>query len=181
VNEIFPQKIATDRRFGVAVEAFRHDLNIPKCLEELRSIVYFGALMAMMTVPILKEQEALHAHFAQSSFAFVALVFMSKRFFGVKIAKKMHFSAELGAFFAGSVFSRSVIAHQIEEVTESLWNIFCALFFVAIGTLIDPIKISKNWVATLFIILLATTAQIFVCWFGLYLSGEASKTSFANT
>ncbi|MDR0590821.1 MAG: cation:proton antiporter [Puniceicoccales bacterium] len=210
--------------------------------------LFLGALMAisstMMTIPILKEQGALNAHFAQLSVGililedfvailllvvlsgismsgffewkaveqviflvgvFVVMVFVIGRFFGAKIstllekmsspellvlvavglalflgelAEKMHFSAELGAFLAGSILSQSVIAHKIEEATESLRSIFCAIFFVAIGMLIDPVRISEHWCAIIFISFLATAAQVFVCWFGLYLSGEEPKTSF---
>ncbi|MDR1366797.1 MAG: cation:proton antiporter [Puniceicoccales bacterium] len=210
--------------------------------------LFLGALMAisstMMTIPVLKEQNALNTHFAQLAIGvlvledfvailllivlsgisasgffewkevwqvtflvgvFVVMVFVLGRFFGAKIAfwlqkmgstellvlvavgfalflgeiaDRMHFSAELGAFLAGSVLSQSVIAHKINEVTESLRNIFCAVFFVTIGTLIDPVKISEHWLAIVIISLVVTVAQIFVCWFGLFLSGEESKTSF---
>ncbi|MDR3317304.1 MAG: cation:proton antiporter [Puniceicoccales bacterium] len=210
--------------------------------------LFLGALMAisstMMTIPVLKEQNALNSHFAQLAIGilvledfvailllivlsgismtgffawkevwqvtflvgvFVVMVFVLGRFFGAKIApllqkmaspellvlvavgfalflgevaNKMHFSAELGAFLAGSVLSQSVIAHKIDAVTESLRNIFCAIFFVTIGMLIDPAKIIEHWGAIIIISLAVTVAQIFVCWFGLFLSGEESKTSF---
>ncbi|MDR2806961.1 MAG: cation:proton antiporter [Puniceicoccales bacterium] len=210
--------------------------------------LFLGSLMAisstMMTIPVLKEQNALHSHYAQLSIGilvledfvailllvilsgismtgffewenvkqvtflvgiFVVMVFVLGRFFGAKIANllqkmsspellvivaagfalflgelanKMRLSVELGAFLAGSVLSQSVIAHKIEGVTESLRNIFSAIFFVTIGMLIDPSKIAEHWVAIIAISLFAVTAQIFVCWFGLFLSGENSKVSF---
>ncbi|MDR2372267.1 MAG: cation:proton antiporter [Puniceicoccales bacterium] len=210
--------------------------------------LFLGALMAisstMMTIPVLKEQNALNTHFAQLTIGvlvmedfvailllivlsgisasgffewkevwqvtflvgvFVVMVFVLGRLSGTKIAfwlqkmgstellvlvavgfalflgeiaDKMHFSAELGAFLAGSVLSQSIIAHKINEVTEPLRNVFCAVFFVTIGMLIDPVKISEHWLAIVIISLVVTVAQIFVCWFGLFLSGEESKTSF---
>jgi hypothetical protein len=45
-----------------------------------------------------------------------------------EIADKMHFSAELGTFLTGSVLSQSVIADTINEMTELLRKIFCAVF-----------------------------------------------------
>ncbi|MDR1435212.1 MAG: cation:proton antiporter [Puniceicoccales bacterium] len=210
--------------------------------------LFLGALMAisstMMTIPVLREQNALDSHFAQLAIGvlvledfvailllivlsgismtgffewkavwqvtflvgvFVVMVFVLGRFFGARIAPllqkmaspellvlvavgfalflgeiadKLHFSAELGAFLAGSVLSQSVIAHKIDEVTESLRNIFCAVFFVTIGMLIDPAKIAEHWKAIVAISLVVTVAQIFVCWFGLFMAGEESKTSF---
>ncbi|MDR2200528.1 MAG: cation:proton antiporter, partial [Puniceicoccales bacterium] len=210
--------------------------------------LFLGALMAisstMMTIPVLKEQNALNTHYAQLSIGilvledfvailllvvlsgisitgffewkeveqvtflvgvFVVMVFVLGRFFAAKVANllgkmsspellvivavgfalilgelanKLHFSIELGAFLAGSVLSQSVIAHKIEEVTESLRNIFCAIFFVTIGMLIDPARIAEHWVAIIVISMVAIGAQVFVCWFGLFLAGENSKVAF---
>lgn len=136
---------------------------------------------------------------------FVVFVFVTGRFFGARIsswlqkmdspellvivpvgialglgelADVLHLSSELGAFLAGSILSQSVLAHKIEQVTESLRNIFCAIFFVTIGMLIDPSAIGEHGIAIVLISIAAITVQITVCWFGLYLSGVEAKTAF---
>lgn len=95
-----------------------------------------------------------------------------------ELSNKFHFSVELGAFLAGSVLSQSVIATQIEKATESLRDVFCAMFFVTVGMLIDPIAISSNWVVILVVSVIALFAQIFVCTVGLILAGEQPESAF---
>lgn len=210
--------------------------------------LFLGALMAisstMMTIPVLKEENALNTHYAQLAIGilvledfvailllvilsgismkghfewkaveqvtfllgvFVVMVFVLGRFCGARLSKwlskitspdllvlipigfalaigelanEVHFSTELGAFLAGSVLSQTAFAHKIDAITEPLRNMFCAIFFVTIGMAIDPTQIAQHWVAILVISIIATIAQIFVCWFGLYLAGEDSKVSF---
>ncbi len=54
------------------------------------------------------------------------------------LAAEAHFSLALGSFLAGAILSRSAIAHEIEGLTAPLRDFFSALFFVTIGTVIDP-------------------------------------------
>ncbi|MDP9379750.1 MAG: cation:proton antiporter [Chloroflexota bacterium] len=57
-------------------------------------------------------------------------------FFGLSLA--------LGAFVAGIVVSESELSHQILGEIAPLRDIFAALFFVSVGTLVDPVFVLGN-------------------------------------
>ncbi|MDR0444994.1 MAG: cation:proton antiporter, partial [Puniceicoccales bacterium] len=95
-----------------------------------------------------------------------------------ELASKFHFSTELGAFLAGSVFSQSIIAEKVEHMSESLRYVFCSAFFVSIGMLIEPGYLLEHWVLILCITGLILFIMVSVCWFGLFLAGEDAETAF---
>lgn len=94
------------------------------------------------------------------------------------LAEKFHFSAALGAFLAGAVLSKSKLILQIEKNTEPLRDLFGAIFFVAVGMMVDPTAIGD---VIPIIILLSVLKILFTagsCWLGLYLSNEPAPTAF---
>lgn len=95
-----------------------------------------------------------------------------------ELSNKVNFSIELGAFLAGSVLSQSVIAHQVEKITEPLRDVFCAMFFVSIGMMIEPGAILNHWGTILVVSVISLCAQVTLCTVGLMLSGENSKDAF---
>lgn len=58
-------------------------------------------------------------------------------FLMVVLATKVGFSAALGAFIMGSIFSETTQAEKIETLVGSVKNLFGAVFFVSVGMLID--------------------------------------------
>jgi CPA2 family monovalent cation:H+ antiporter-2 len=56
----------------------------------------------------------------------------------VVFANKVGFSAALGAFVMGSIFSETVYAEKIEHLVEPVKHLFGAIFFVSVGMLINP-------------------------------------------
>src|SRR5688572_1410395 len=54
------------------------------------------------------------------------------------MAAKLGYSVALGAFIIGAVIAESREIHRIEILTEPIRDMFSAVFFVAIGLLIDP-------------------------------------------
>ena len=94
------------------------------------------------------------------------------------LAEKFHFSAALGAFLAGAVLSKSKLILQIEKNTEPLRDLFGAIFFVAVGMMVDPGAIGG---ALPIIVLLSLLKILFTaasCWVGLFLSNEPAPTAF---
>jgi len=98
---------------------------------------------------------------------------------GVSIlAQQFQFSVALGAFLAGSILSQSSLCNEIERATESLRNIFCAVFFIAVGMMIEPGRMLDNWLAIVGISLLVVPVKVLTCWVGMFLAGQRSVTSF---
>jgi CPA2 family monovalent cation:H+ antiporter-2 len=94
------------------------------------------------------------------------------------IAMKLEFSEALGAFLAGSVLSQTPLAHRIENATEPLRNIFCAVFFVAVGMLIEPQLLWNNWELIVGLSLLVVVIKVLTVWIGFFLGGQNPDTAF---
>lgn len=93
--------------------------------------------------------------------------------FGVSlIAEQFHFSWALGGFLAGAILSSSKIAHRIESLTEPLRDLFCALFFVAVGMLIEPAALWQNAPAILILSAVVVVGKFAACWLGLFIAGQ---------
>ncbi|QYY35893.1 cation:proton antiporter [Ruficoccus sp. ZRK36] len=94
------------------------------------------------------------------------------------LAMKLEFSEALGAFLAGSILSQTPLAHRIENATEPLRNIFCAVFFVAIGMLIEPHLLMENWQLIVGLSLLVVLIKVLTVWGGFFLAGQNPDTAF---
>jgi len=98
--------------------------------------------------------------------------------FGVSLlALKLGYSVALGAFLIGAVIAESREIHRIESLIEPIRNMFSAVFFVAIGLMIDPALLAEHWKPILVISLAVVVGQILSCTFGTFLSGNDTRTS----
>ncbi|MBR0459247.1 MAG: cation:proton antiporter [Victivallales bacterium] len=65
--------------------------------------------------------------------------------FGIAfIAEQMNFSLALGAFLVGAVVSESSVSKRVHANTGALKNMFSAVFFVAVGLMVDLGQIWDN-------------------------------------
>lgn len=92
-------------------------------------------------------------------------------------ALSKHYSLPLGAFLAGTLLSRFVLAKQIVSTLESLRDTFSALFFVSIGMLIEPKALVANLVPIAIITILLVLGKAFACWLGFFLAGQKNETA----
>jgi monovalent cation:H+ antiporter-2, CPA2 family len=61
------------------------------------------------------------------------------------ITEQLGLSIEMGAFVAGLMISEAEYADQTLAYVEPIRDVFAALFFAAIGMLIDPLFLWNNW------------------------------------
>ncbi len=94
------------------------------------------------------------------------------------LASVLQLSVALGAFLAGAILAQSHLSKEIERVTEPLRDLFCAVFFVAIGMLINPGWIWDNLFAVLGIALLVVVGKLAACWLGFFLGGASPEIGF---
>jgi len=94
------------------------------------------------------------------------------------LANFLHLSVALGSFLAGAILAQSAMAKEIERVTEPFRDLFCAVFFVTIGMLIDPLWIWQNLPAVLGIALLVVAGKLASCWLGFFLGGASPEAGF---
>jgi CPA2 family monovalent cation:H+ antiporter-2 len=98
--------------------------------------------------------------------------------FGVSLlATKLGYSVALGAFVIGAVVAECREIHRIESLIEPVRDMFSAVFFVAIGLLIDPAMLLEHWAPILAITAAVVVCKIVACSFGTFLGGHDARSS----
>jgi monovalent cation:H+ antiporter-2, CPA2 family len=98
--------------------------------------------------------------------------------FGVSLlAAKLGYSVALGAFVIGAVIAEARELHRIETLLEPVRDMFSAIFFVAIGLLINPKMLITHWQPTLVITLAVIVGKVLTCSLGAFVGGYDSRTS----
>ncbi len=93
------------------------------------------------------------------------------------LAAKLGYSVALGAFIIGAVIAESREIHRIEILTEPIRDMFSAMFFVAIGLLIDPKLLAQHWLPVTVITIGVVFGQVLSCALGSFLAGNDPRTS----
>lgn len=98
--------------------------------------------------------------------------------FGVSLlALKLGYSVALGAFIIGAVIAEAREIHRIEALIEPVRDMFSAVFFVAIGLLIQPAMLVEYWQPILIITLAVVIGKVLTCSVGAFLGGNDTRTS----
>lgn len=98
--------------------------------------------------------------------------------FGVSLlAAKLGYSVALGAFVIGAVIAEAREIHRVEVLLEPVRDMFSAIFFVAIGLLIDPRMLITYWQPILVITLAVIVGKVLTCSFGAFVGGYDTRTS----
>ncbi len=93
------------------------------------------------------------------------------------LAVKLGYSVALGAFIIGAVIAEAREIGRIEILTEPIRDMFSAIFFVAIGLMIDPAMLLEHWLPVLVITLVVVIGKVITCSFGTFVTGNDSRTS----
>src|SRR5688572_9138906 len=98
--------------------------------------------------------------------------------FGMSLlAVKLEYSVALGAFVIGAVIAEAREIGKIEHLTEPIRDMFSAVFFVAIGMLIDPALLVKYAMPILVITAVVVLGKVVTCAFGTFIAGNDTRTS----
>jgi CPA2 family monovalent cation:H+ antiporter-2 len=96
--------------------------------------------------------------------------------FGVALlAVKLEFSGALGAFLMGAVVSESRESGRITTLTAPLRDMFSAVFFVAIGMMIEPDQIVRQALPVAIGLAVYLPAKIGACALGAFLAGYPAR------
>ncbi len=124
-------------------------------------VFLIGKLLAPRAVAMLEKMRS----------AETVTLFMVGFIFAVSLlAEAAHFSLALGSFLAGAIFSRTKLSHEIERLTTPIRDFFSALFFVTIGTLIDPAAIWEYAGTIVLVTVLMMVGKFLACWIGFVLA-----------
>jgi CPA2 family monovalent cation:H+ antiporter-2 len=102
----------------------------------------------------------------------LALCFMM-----VVLANEAGLSSALGAFIMGSILAETRVGGKIAKLTESIKEMFGAVFFVSVGMMIDPWLLPMYWKPILIIALTILIGQPIGSLIGALLSRQQLKTS----
>lgn len=90
---------------------------------------------------------------------------------------KLEYSMVLGAFLIGAIMAESRQLLKIESLIEPVRDLFSAIFFVAIGLMIDP-QVLIDYVWPIVVITLAVVlGKMLSCGMGAFIAGNDGRTS----
>ncbi|HET7622271.1 MAG TPA: cation:proton antiporter [Gemmatimonadaceae bacterium] len=93
------------------------------------------------------------------------------------LALAFGYSVALGAFVAGSLVSESGEEKAIAHLIAPVRDMFVAIFFVAVGMMIDPHAIAEHWVAVLAFAAVVITGKVVAVSLSAFLTGFPLRTS----
>jgi len=94
------------------------------------------------------------------------------------IANAGGYSVALGAFLAGALVAESgEAAKTIEHLVQPVRDTFAAIFFVAVGMLINPALVAAHWQAVLVLTVVVVVGKLVGVAVGVFLTGEGIRTS----
>jgi CPA2 family monovalent cation:H+ antiporter-2 len=98
--------------------------------------------------------------------------------FGVSLlAVKIGYSVALGAFLIGAIVAEAREAGKIDTLIEPVRDTFSAVFFVAVGMMINPRIMAQHWVAIVIISVAVVVGKVVTCGIGTFLAGHDLRTS----
>jgi CPA2 family monovalent cation:H+ antiporter-2 len=93
------------------------------------------------------------------------------------LVTEMGYSVALGAFMIGAIVGESQSVERIERIIGPVRDVFSAIFFVAIGMLIDPSMLKQYWLPILVVTVVVVVGKVITCGFGTFVAGNDGRTS----
>src|SRR5690349_348141 len=93
------------------------------------------------------------------------------------LALSFGYSVALGAFIAGSLVAESGEEKVVEHLIMPVRDMFAAIFFIAVGMLIDPAIIVQHWGAVLAFSLVVIVGKVVFVSIASFLTGYSPRTS----
>jgi CPA2 family monovalent cation:H+ antiporter-2 len=93
------------------------------------------------------------------------------------LAQAFGYSVALGAFLGGALVAESGEGKTIEHAIQPVRDVFAAVFFVAVGMLIDPRLVAEHWVAVVVVTLVVVVGKVLGVALGAFIAGRGVRTS----
>ena len=98
--------------------------------------------------------------------------------FGVSLlALKLGYSVALGAFLIGAIIAEAREIHRVAALIAPVRDMFSAVFFVAIGMLIDPAMLVRHALPIAVITLAVVAGKVVACSAGAFIGGTDGRTA----
>ncbi len=157
---------------GIAMTGGLHPTDIGVTIGKLAIFLATALVAGLLVVPKLL---AYVANFKSREMLLITALGLC---FGFSLlAVKLGYSVALGAFIIGAVISESRQIAKIEVLVEPIRDMFSAIFFVAIGLLIDPHILKEHWLTVIVISIAVIIGKVASCTFGTFVGGHDTRTS----
>ena len=93
------------------------------------------------------------------------------------LALEFGYSVALGAFIAGSLIAESGKEKIIEHIVAPVRDMFAAVFFVAVGMLIDPAVLRDHWLAIVVLTIVVVIGKVLIVTLSSFFVGFGVRTS----
>ncbi|HEX7049484.1 MAG TPA: cation:proton antiporter, partial [Longimicrobiales bacterium] len=93
------------------------------------------------------------------------------------LALSLGYSVALGSFIAGALVAESGEDAAVAPLIDPIRDMFAAIFFVAVGMMIDPVLIVRYWPAVLAFTLTVTLGKVVTVSASAFLTGYGIRTS----
>lgn len=146
--------------------------------EALAAVGQLGLFMAVSLVVGLLLVPRVVDYIAKVSRDDVLLVAVLGICFGFcLLVTELGYSVALGAFMIGAIVAESKSLARIERIVMPVRDMFSAVFFVAIGMLIDPsLLVEYAWPITV-VTVAVVLGKVITCSFGSFVAGNDGRTS----
>jgi len=95
----------------------------------------------------------------------------------VILANALGFSSALGAFLAGSLLAGTVHVERIEELTNSVKDLFGSVFFLSVGMMVNPETLVEYSLPILVVTIVTIIGKLIFSSLGMLLSGQSLENS----
>lgn len=136
----------------------------------LGAFVALAGVAGLLAVPWLLRQLSITANDELMTIVTAGLLFMLAMF-----AQKAGFSLALGAFLLGAIVAETPHRTQVDRAFEGMRDVFSAVFFVAIGMMIDVRSASHLWWMVLLFLAVVVIGRTLAVALGLIVTGASTR------
>lgn len=157
---------------GIALTGSMEVGNVVGTLSKLGIFLVVALISGLLLVPRLL------SYIARFNSKETLLVAVLGIFFGFSLlVTKLGYSMALGAFVIGAIMAEAKELRLIERLIEPLRDMFSAVFFVAIGMLVDPRVIVEYALPIAVITVAVVVFKVISCAAGTFATGHDARTS----
>ncbi|HET7536477.1 MAG TPA: cation:proton antiporter [Candidatus Didemnitutus sp.] len=139
-------------------------------LGSLGAFIALAGVAGLLAVPWLLRKMSLTADQELMSIVMAGLLFML-----AILAQRAGFSLALGAFLLGAIVAETPHRIQVDRSFEGLRDIFSAVFFVAIGMMIDLKEAAHLWWLVLLLGVVALAGRTIAIGTGMLVTGASTR------
>lgn len=157
---------------GIAATGHVSTLDAAITISNLTLFMVVALVLGIILVPKLLEYVA---SFKRDEMLLITILGLCFGFCLLVI--KLDYSVALGAFMIGAIMAESRRIRAIERLIMPIRDMFSAIFFVAIGLMLDPTIIMQHAKPVMVVILVIIFGKIFACTLGAMAAGNDGRTS----